>query len=109
MTSGNREMKNAKKKPNAKNDQKDIELQKLNDDRMSIVNGGYTPGAYQAESLAFLKERMGKEQFNRVLNAGNNLSHPYVAARVFLNASDWGKYKWIEQHGSLEGWKEDFI
>jgi len=30
-------------------------------------------------------------------------AHHYVAARAFLSQSDWDKFVWIEEHGSLDG------
>ncbi len=68
--------------------------------------GNYTPGVYREQALTFLKERIDTETYNCLMRHGECLRHPYVAAKIYLNAGDWDKYIWIEQHGSLEGYPE---
>ncbi len=65
--------------------------------------GAYRPGAYRHEALAFLRERVGEEKFERIMGLDDSRLHPYVAARVFLSPADWNRYVWIEHHGTLEG------
>ncbi len=65
----------------------------------------YRPGKYREEALDFLKERLGEKQFEQIMGKADSREHPYVAARVFLSPADWERYVWIEQHGTLEGYK----
>lgn len=62
-------------------------------------------GTYQTEALRFLKEHMDEDTYNLIMQKGGK-KKPYVAAKVFLSPSDWKKYVWIEQHGSLDGFGE---
>ena len=66
----------------------------------------YNPGAFQAEAEAFFRRCVGEETFALAMSREAGQKHPYVAARVFLNQSDWEKYVWIEQHGSLDDYSE---
>ena len=76
--------------------------QPLNQEQLRTVTGGrYAPGAYQAEALAFFRERVGDEMYQRIMGGGAGPKNPYVPARLFLNLQDWKKYIWIEQNGSL--------
>ena len=63
----------------------------------------YQPGEYRREALAFLRERIGDEQFEQIMERASSRQYPYVAARIFLSPLEWDQYVWIEQHGSLEG------
>ena len=63
----------------------------------------YKPGKYTREALAFLRERVGEEHFDRIMESADSRRHPYVAARLFLSPEDWRKYVWLEQNGSLDG------
>lgn len=77
----------------------------LSIERLSQARGGaYRPGEYGKEALAFLRDRVGDAQFERIMGRADSRQHPYVAARVFLSPLDWDKYVWIERHGSLEGY-----
>ena len=73
-------------------------------DRIGSVE--YSPGEYREEARAFLGECLKKELYDSVMSSAESRSHPYIAARVFLNNEQWAKYVWIEQHGSLEGFTE---
>lgn len=77
------------------------EKRKGRDGRMG--SDAYKPGKHTGEALAFMKERVGKERFDRIMESADSRRHPYVAARLFLSAEDWRKYVWIEQNGSLDG------
>ena len=71
--------------------------------------GAQTLGIYnpvfrhKKESLAFFKACVSEDVFTRAMNSEVGHAHPYVAARAFLNQSDWEKFVWIEEHGSLDG------
>ena len=66
--------------------------------------GVYKPGAFQDESKAFFLQCVGRETYDRAMNSEAGRRHHYVAARAFLSQSDWVKFVWIEQHGSLAGY-----
>ena len=66
-------------------------------------SGTYRPGEYRKEAMAFLRERVGEQQFDRIMGRADSRRQPYVAARLFLSPLDWARYTWIEQHGTLEG------
>ena len=74
-------------------------------DELDEVRGGYFSGTYRAEALCFLKEHMDEKTYNLIMQKDGK-KKPYVAAKVFLSPSDWKKYVWIEQHGSLDGFGE---
>lgn len=63
--------------------------------------GEYRSGAYQEEAKAFFRICVGEEIYERAMNSEAGRRHHYVAARVFLNQTDWEKFVWIEEHGSL--------
>lgn len=71
--------------------------------------GVYRPGvgAYQHEAKAFFRQCVGDEVYERAMGSEAGRRHYYVAARAFLNQSDWEKFVWIEQHGSLAGFPEE--
>ena len=73
-------------------------------DELDEVRGGCFSGNYLTEVVSFLKEHMDEKTYNMVVQRGEK--KPYVAAKVFLSPSDWRKYVWIEQHGSLDGFRE---
>ncbi len=66
----------------------------------------YAPGAFREEAQAFLRERLGNQLYEQVMESEESRTHPYVPAKVFLGAADWKKYVWIEQHGSLRGFPQ---
>ena len=63
----------------------------------------YSQGMFRQEAMAFLRERLGERQYERIMMRPDSRQHPYVAARVFLSPLDWDRYVWIEQHGTLDG------
>ena len=77
----------------------------LNEREMALIAGGvYSPGLYREEAKAFLRECLGEANYERIMSHRNGHAYPYVVARIFLKASDWKKYVWIEHHGSVEGY-----
>ena len=86
----------------------DIRL--LNTHQLETVNGGTRPlGIYRQgfrhkkESLQFFRECVGDDVYTKAMNSEAGHSHHYTVARAFLNQSDWEKFVWIEEHGSLNG------
>ena len=82
-------------------------------DQMASVSGGvhalgvYKPGfRYKKESLLFFRTCVGDEMYNKAMNSEAGRAHHYVVARMFLNQTDWEKFVWIEEHGSLDGFSE---
>ena len=82
----------------------------LQPEQLSAVNAGasglgvYKPGLqYRKESLAFFKDRVGREAFERAMSSEAGRRHHYVAARALLDQADWEKFVWIEEYGSLDG------
>ena len=73
----------------------------LSMDELEQVHGGRFSGAYQTEALQFLKEHMDEKTFDLIMKKDSK--KPYVPAKIFLSPSDWEKYAWIEEHGSLDG------
>lgn len=69
--------------------------------------GVYKPDyPYKKESLQFFRSCVGEDVYGKAMNSEAGKAHPYAVARVFLNQTDWEKYCWIEQYGSLEGFPE---
>ena len=69
--------------------------------------GIYKPGfRYKKESLQFFKACVGDEVYGKAMNSEAGRAHHYTVARAFLNQSDWEKFVWIEEYGSLEGFPE---
>lgn len=82
----------------------------MSPDQLESVSGGapalgiYRPGfRYKKESLRFFKACVGDSVYEKAMNSEVGRAHHYVAARAFLNQSDWEKFVWIEEHGSLDG------
>ena len=69
-----------------------------------ITLGKYRSGAYKEEAKAFFRKCVGDEKYNKAMNCEAGSRHHYVAARVCLSQSDWEKFCWIEQYGSLDGY-----
>lgn len=66
--------------------------------------GIYRPGfQYQEASLRFFRRCVGDAVYERAMSSDVGKRHHYVVARAFLSQSDWEKFVWIEQHGSLDG------
>ena len=66
--------------------------------------GRYVPGPYKEEAKAFFRQCVGDETYERAMGSDAGHRHHYVAARVCLNQTDWEKFTWIEQFGSLDGY-----
>ena len=69
-------------------------------------NDRYIPGTYKETAIAFLRERIDGETYERLVAHSGWNRFPYVAAKLFLDEDDWRKYVWIEQHGTLRGFSE---
>lgn len=86
----------------------------LKPEQIDSVSGGrarlgiYDPSfSYKDESLAFFRQCVGEETYNKTINSEVGRARNYAAiARAFLCQSDWEKFVWIEEHGSLEGFPE---
>ena len=63
----------------------------------------YSSGKYPLESAAFLKQCIGNERYDLLINRSRKCPFLYVIARIVLKPDDWNKYVWIEHHGTLEG------
>ena len=79
-------------------------------DQAEPVNGGasvlgiYRQGfRHKKEALQFFRACAGDSIYEKAMNSDVGRARHYVAARVFLNQSDWEKFVWIEEHGSLDG------
>ena len=69
-------------------------------------NDRYIPGTYKEMAIAFLRERIDGETYERLVAHSGWNRFPYVAAKLFLDEDDWRRYVWIEQHGTLRGFSE---
>ena len=66
--------------------------------------GVYRPGfRFKKASLQFFKSCVGEEVYLRAMNSEAGHAHHYAVVRAFLNQSDWEKFVWIEEYGSLSG------
>ena len=90
------------------------DMHSLNPDQLDSVSGGtvtlgvYKSGfAYKQESLEFFRSCVGDAVYSRAMNSEAGHAHHYAVARAFLSKSDWEKFCWIEQFGSLDGFPED--
>ena len=79
-------------------------------DQMRATSGGapalgiYRPGfPYKKESILFFRSCVGEDAYLKAINSEAGRAHHYVVARTLLNQSDWEKFVWIEEHGSLDG------
>lgn len=63
----------------------------------------YSPGVYKKEAVAYLKQCLNADVYEKLCQNDNFCKNPVVGAKLFLCAEDWNKYVWIEQHGSLDG------
>ena len=83
-------------------------VRELNSDQLESISGGasalgiYKPGAYVKKAKAFFRECVGDEVYGKAMNCDAGRLHHYVPARAFLNQSDWEKFCWIEQYGTLD-------
>lgn len=85
----------------------------LSPDQLEPVSGGavalgvYRPGfRYKKESLLFFKSCVGEDVYAAAMNSDAGRAHHFVVARAFLNQTDWEKFVWIEEYGSLDGFPE---
>ena len=75
----------------------------------AVGSGAYRLGVYKSglkyrkESMAFFRDCVGEEIYERAVNSEVGRRHHYVAARAFLDQADWEKFVWIEEFGSLAG------
>ena len=67
----------------------------------------YSPGIYKTEAVMFLKQCLDSDTFDRLCKSENFRRNPVVAAKIYLGGEDWNRYVWIEQHGSLAGFKAE--
>ena len=86
------------------------DIRELRPSKLGSVSGGapvlgvYKPGfQYKNESLQFFRSCVGDDVYNRAMSSEAGKEHHYAVARAFLNQTDWEKFCWIEQYGSLEG------
>ena len=84
------------------------EVLELSADQLGSVGGRkklgvYQPGfRYKKESLQFFRLCVGDDVYRIAMNSDAGRAHHYTVARAFLNQSDWEKFVWIEEHGSLD-------
>lgn len=80
----------------------------LNPEQMESFSGGHALGIYRPgfrhkkESLRFFKTCVGDETYTKAMKSEAGRTHHYVVVRTLLNQTDWEKFVWIEEHGSLE-------
>ena len=82
----------------------------LSPDHLEKCSGGasalgiYRPGfRYKKESMQYFKSCVGEDVFSKAMKCDAGRAHHYVVARTLLNQTDWEKFVWIEEHGSLNG------
>ena len=85
------------------------EVRTLSPDRLDPVSGGavtlgvYRQGfRYKKESLDYFRQCGGEETYRLAMNSEAGRAHHYTVARAFLSQTDWEKFVWIEEHGSLD-------
>ena len=85
-------------------------LSELSPEQMATASGGapalgiYKPGfRYKREALRYFRSCIGDDAYDRAMGSEAGRAHHYVVARMLLNQSDWEKFVWIEEHGSLDG------
>ncbi len=64
----------------------------------------YSPGIHKKEAVAFLKQRLDEDIFEKLCSNESFCRNPVIGAKLFLCVEDWNKYVWIEQHGSLNSY-----
>ena len=82
----------------------------LSPDQIEQFSGGYPAlgiyrlgFCYKKESMQYFKSCVGDDTYQKAMNSDAGRAHHYVVARTLLNQSDWEKFVWIEEHGSLQG------
>ena len=58
---------------------------------------------YKDESLRFFRACVGDDVYTKAMNSEAGRAHHYAVARAFLSQTDWEKFVWIEEHGTLDG------
>ncbi len=86
------------------------DVRTLDPNQLGSVGGGavtlgvYRPGfQYKKESLRFFRECVGEDVYARAMSSEAGRAHHYSVVRAFLNQTDWEKFCWIEQYGTLDG------
>ena len=86
------------------------EVRSLSPNQLESVSGGTVAlGVYRLgfrhkkESLDYFRKCVGEETYQLAMNSEAGRAHHYVVARAFLNQTDWEKFVWIEEFGSLDG------
>ena len=86
------------------------DLRQLQPEHSESVSGGtpvlgvYRPDyQYKEASLRFFRSRVGDDVYSKAMSSEAGRAHHYAVARAFLDQSDWEKFCWIEQYGSLDG------
>lgn len=85
-------------------------FRELDQDQLDQVSGGrfepgvYKAGMYQDAAKDFFRQCVGDTVYDRAMSSDAGRRHHYVVARAFLTQSDWNKFVWIEQYGSLDGY-----
>ena len=63
----------------------------------------YSPGVYKEEAVAFLKQCLDEDVFEKLCRNEIFRRNSVIGAKLFLSIADWNKYVWIEQHGTMDG------
>ena len=75
--------------------------------QIKTVSGGralgiYRPGfRFKKESMQYFRSCVGEDVYSKAMSCDAGRAHHYVVARTLLNQTDWEKFVWIEEHGSL--------
>ena len=90
--------------------QKPEDVYEMSPNQLEPVSGGmpalgiYRHGfRHKKESLRFFRACVGDTTYERAMNSEVGRAHHYVVARTFLSQTDWEKFVWIEEYGSLDG------
>jgi hypothetical protein len=69
--------------------------------------GVYRPGfRYRDAALGYFRQCVGDEVYRRAMSSEAGKRHHYVVARAFLSQTDWEKFVWIEEYGTLAGFPD---
>ena len=72
-----------------------------------IELGVYKPGGrYKKQSMDFFRKCVGEETYWKAVNSEAGRRHHFVVARAFLDQTNWERFVWIEEYGSLDGFPE---
>ena len=72
--------------------------------RLGVYRQGFR---HRQESLQFFRQCVGDDVYAKAMNSEAGREHHYTVARAFLDRTDWEKFVWIEEHGSLAGFPKD--